>query len=91
MTSEKATAIKGEIKRLQLEVAELRKARRAILLGASSVSISAGGGSKSLSNWDPEKIDAAIAEDLAQIKAYKRVLRGLAALSIGIAEVRRSV
>ena len=89
MTSAKATAIRNEIRRLQKEVADLRARRSAILTGAASASLSAGGGSRSYTNWTPQKLDAAIAKDLSDIAKLKNALAGRSALRIGHAKVRR--
>lgn len=90
MTSEKRTAIENEIKRLQAEVAALRQRRFEVLTGAASAGMSSGGGSKNYSNWTPEKFDAAIAKDLADIKKLKRALAGRSAFGIGFAMIRRA-
>lgn len=89
MTHRQETAIREEISRLQKEVADLRERRRALLMGGASASMSAGGGSKSYTNWSPEKLDAAIAKDLAEIAQLKRALAGRPAFKIGYAKVRR--
>lgn len=90
MTDAKKIAIINEIKRLEREVAELRTRRHEILSGASSASLSSGGGSKSFTNWDPEKLDKAIADDLAQIYAYKCAIAGRSGLTIGHTMIRRA-
>lgn len=89
MTSAKATAIRNEIRRLQKEVSEFRARRRELLVDDQSGSLSSGGGSRSYTNWTPEKLDAAIAKDLSDIAKLKRALAGRPALRIGHAKVRR--
>ncbi len=89
VTREKQIVVINEIKRLQKEVADLRRRRAEVLSGAATVSISSGGGSKSLSNWSPEKYDTEIARLLAEISALKRALSGRPALRIGFAKIRR--
>ena len=89
MSHAKKTAILNDIKRLQTEVAEFRECRKSMLLDGVSGSVSSGGGSKSFTNWSPEKLDAAIAKDLSDISRLKREYKGLAQFRIGHVQVRR--
>jgi len=89
LSAKKAEAVRQEIQRLQKEVQDLRARRHEILTGASSASLSAGSGSKSYTNWDPAKIDAAIAKDLRDIAKLKRALDGRPAYRLGFAQIGR--
>ena len=89
MTRAKKIAVLNELRRLQVEVAELRRRRSEVLSGAASASISSGGGSKSYSNWSPAQFDAEIARILGEISALERSLAGRPALAIGHATIRR--
>lgn len=89
VTRARQIAIVNEIKRLQKEVADLRRRRAEVLSGAATATISSGAGSESYGNWSPEKFDAAIARLLGEISALKRSLAGRPALRIGVAQIRR--
>lgn len=89
MTRARQIALVNEIRRLQAEVETLAARRTELLTGAASASISAGAGSKSYSNWDPERLAAAIAEDQRVIARLKRALSGRAPFAISSVPVRR--
>ncbi len=90
MTRARKIATLNEIKRLQTEVANLRRRRAEVLSGTASASISSGGGSKGYSNWSPAQFDAEISRLLSEIGVLKSALAGRPALRIGFATIRRA-
>lgn len=74
----------SRIAEVESDLREARRVRREILAsGSSSASISSGGGSKSFTRLDLDKVSALIAELTRELQALRAMLAGGGGLGIG--------
>lgn len=73
----------SRIEEVETDLREARRVRREILAsGSSSASISSGGGSKSFTRLDLDKVSALIAELTRELQALRAMLAGGGGLGI---------